>query len=108
MIKSAIRRMLRSTGYDVRRVPRTSQAYPFVSQVSLVGVDFSFWVKDSQAEQWYSPDVHTRLIENQLLADLVRPGDRVLDLGCHQGFYVAFLAKLVGPSRFRRGRRHQP
>ncbi len=59
-----------------------------------------FWVKDSQAEQWYSPEVHGGLIENQLLADLVKPGDRILDLGCHQGFYVAFLAKLVGPRGF--------
>lgn len=97
MIKSAIRRVLRSTGYDVRRIPRTSHAYPFVSQIRLAGVNFSFWVKDSQAEQWYSPELHEKLIENKLLADLVKPGDRVLDLGCHQGFYVAFLAKLVGP-----------
>lgn len=100
MIKSAIRRVLRGAGYDVRRVPRTSRAYPFVSQISLAGADFSFWVKDSQAEQWYSPEVHEKLIENQLLAELVKSGDRVLDLGCHQGFYVAFLAKLVGPSGF--------
>jgi FkbM family methyltransferase len=100
MIKSAIHRILRSTGYDVRRIPRTSRAYPFVSQVRLAGVDFSFWVKDFQAEQWYGQDVHEELIENQLLAELVKPGDHVLDLGCHQGFYVAFLAKLVGPSGF--------
>jgi FkbM family methyltransferase len=44
--------------------------------------------------------VHAKLIENQLLADLIRPGDRVLDLGCHQGFYVVFLAKLTGPTGF--------
>jgi len=66
----------------------------------LTGVDFSFWVKDAQAEQWYSPETHQKLVENQLLADLVKPGDRVLDLGCHQGFYVVFLAKLVGPAGF--------
>ncbi len=100
MIKSAIRRVLRSTGYDVRRVSPTSRAYPFVSQISLAGMNFSFWVKDFQAEQWYSPEMHRKLIENQLLADLIQPGDRVLDLGCHQGFYVAFLAKLVGPNGF--------
>jgi FkbM family methyltransferase len=100
VIKSAIRRVLRRTGYDLRRIPRTLRAYPFVSEVGLSGVHFSFWVKDSQAEQWYSPDVHEKLIENQLLANLVNPGDRVLDLGCHQGFYVAFLAKLVGPGGF--------
>ncbi len=100
MIKSAIHRVLRRVGYDVRRVPRTSHAYPYVSQIRLAGVNFSFWVKDGQAEQWYGQDMHATLVENQLLADLVQSGDRVLDLGCHQGFYVAFLAKLVGPSGF--------
>lgn len=100
MIKGAIRSVLRRTGYDVRRVPRTARAYPFVSQIDLAGVKFSFWVKDYQAEQWYNPDQHGKFIENQLLAGLVKPGDRVLDLGCHQGFYVIFLAKLVGPSGF--------
>jgi FkbM family methyltransferase len=98
MIKSAIHRALRSTGYDLRRIPRTSRAYPYVSEIKLAGVNFSFWMKDFQAEQWYGQEVHEKLIENQLLADLVKPGDRVLDLGCHQGFYVAFLAKLVGPT----------
>jgi FkbM family methyltransferase len=100
MIKSAIHGVLRRAGYDVGRVPRTSRAYPFVSQISLSGADFSFWIKDAQAEQWYSAEEHAKWIENQLLADLIKPGDRILDLGCHQGFYVAFLAKLVGPSGF--------
>jgi FkbM family methyltransferase len=100
MIKSAIHRVLRRAGYDVRRVPRTSKAYPFVSKISLAGADFSFWIKDLQAEQWYSAEEHAKWIENQLLADLIKPGDRVLDVGCHQGFYVALLAKLVGPSGF--------
>lgn len=98
MIKSAIHHVLRRAGYDVRRVPRTSRAYPFVSQVRLAGVDFSFWIKDAQAEQWYNPGDHLKWVENQLLADLIKPGHRVLDLGCHQGFYVVFLAKLVGPT----------
>jgi FkbM family methyltransferase len=100
MIKSAIHRVLRSTGYDLRRIPRTARAYPYVTQIKLAGVEFSFWIKDSQAEQWYGQEVHENLIENQLLADLVKTGDRVLDLGCHQGFYVAFLAKLVGPTGY--------
>jgi FkbM family methyltransferase len=40
------------------------------------------------------------VVENQLLADLVVPGDRVLEVGCHQGFYLPFLSKLVGPNGF--------
>jgi FkbM family methyltransferase len=100
MIRNAIHQVLRRAGYDLRRVPRTSRAYPYVSQVRLAGVDFSFWIKDAQAEQWYSPEEHAKFAENQLLANLIKSGDRVLDLGCHQGFYVAFLAKLVGPSGF--------
>src|SRR5271165_6838191 len=100
MIRSAVHRVLRRAGYEVRRVPHSSRAYPFVSQVKLAGVEFSFWVKDAEAEQWYSPEEHGKFVENQLLADLVAPGNRVLDVGCHQGFYLAFLSKLVGPNGF--------
>ena len=100
MLKSAIHRVLRRAGYEVRRIPRSPRAYPFVSQVTLAGTKFSFWVKDAEAEQWYSPEEHRGQVENQLLADLVAPGDRVLDVGCHQGFYLAFLSKLVGPNGF--------
>jgi FkbM family methyltransferase len=71
-----------------------------VSKAALAGVEFSFWVKDATAEQWYSPEEHGKLIEDQLLANLVAPGNRVLDIGCHQGFYLTFLAKLVGPKGF--------
>ena len=100
MLKNTIRRLLRRAGYEARRVPYSPRAFPFVSQVKLAGVEFSFWVKDAEAEQWYSPEEHGKLVENQLLADLVAPGDRVLDVGCHQGFYLAFLSKLVGPNGF--------
>jgi FkbM family methyltransferase len=103
MMKSAIRRVLRSAGYEVRRlpmVPQPTRAYPFVTQVSLAGVEFSFWVKDATAEQWYPPEGHEKLVETQLLADLVSPGDRVLEVGCHHGFYLPFFSKLVGANGF--------
>jgi len=100
MLKSAIRRIVNGAGFEVRRIPKSTRAYPFVSQVALAGAEFSFWVKDAEAEQWYNPEEHRRLVENQLLADLITPGARVLDVGCHHGFYLAFLAKLVGPNGF--------
>ena len=100
MLRSAIKRVLRSVGYEVRPIPRSARSYPFVSQVALDGVEFSFWVKDATAEQWYIAEDHGMLPEDRLLKDLVAVGDRVLDIGCHQGFYLAFLAKLVGPNGF--------
>ena len=100
MLKSAVHRVLRRAGFEVRRVPQSPRGYPLVSSVTLAGVEFSFWVKDVEAEQWYTPDQHGKLLENQLLADLVAPGDRVLEVGCHQGFYLAFLSKLVGQNGF--------
>ncbi len=103
MFKSAIKYVLRRAGYEVRSLRGASQPtreYPFISHVKLAGVEFSFWVKDATAEQWYSPDEHAKLVEDQLLADLVTPGDRILDVGCHQGFYSTFLSKRVGPKGF--------
>ena len=100
MLKSAIKRVLRSVGYEVRPIPRSPRVYPFVSHIKLYGMEFSFWVKDATAENWYVLEDHGNLPENRLLKDLVAPGDRVLDIGCHQGFYLTLLAKLVGPNGF--------
>jgi FkbM family methyltransferase len=103
VLKTVIRGVLGHAGYEVRRLRDGAQPrreYPFVSQVTLGGVEFSFWVKDVTAERWYAPEEQGKLVENQILADLVAPGDRVLEVGCHQGFYLAFLSKLVGPNGF--------
>ena len=103
MLKRIIRGGLRRAGFEVRRLskdPEVKRAYPFVSEVTLAGMNFHYWIKDEAAEKWYVPEEHENLVEDHILADLVRPGDRVLDVGCHHGFYLSFLAKLVGPKGF--------
>lgn len=100
MLKTATRRLLRRAGFEVRRAPWPPRAFPYVSNVSIAGAEFLFWVKDLTAERWYAPEEHARLVENRLLAELVEPGNRILDIGCHQGFYLTFLAKLAGPTGF--------
>jgi FkbM family methyltransferase len=103
VLKEVIRAVFRHAGYEVRRltkehVPR--RAYPFVWQATLAGVRFRYWVKDDVAEEWYVSEEHEMMIEDRVLAGLVKPGDRVLEVGCHQGFYLSFLGKLVGPRGF--------
>ena len=41
-----------------------------------------------------------QLVQNpeRILGDLVRPGDRCLDVGCGYGYFTVALARLVGPT----------
>jgi FkbM family methyltransferase len=85
------------------------------------GVQFNFIVADEVAELWYDTPPHpqTSLVEGAKLplsvnpnADIgwkemailrdkiVRPGDRVLECGCHHGLTTIFLAAWAGPNGF--------
>jgi len=69
-----------------------------VEEVSLVGVTFQFWVGDPIGIEWYNPEGHRRAVEPRETARILRPGDRVMDIGAHHGFETMLFSKLVGES----------
>jgi FkbM family methyltransferase len=73
---------------------------PYVKQIAVAGVEFLFWVADETGEDWYCPADFPTLSEHAETAKLIRPGDRVLELGSHHGFTTLMIAKMVGPSGF--------
>jgi FkbM family methyltransferase len=101
-----MRRFIKQTlgrhGYELHRKGfRDSESFqPFVEKVSLAGVEFSFWVGDNTGVQWYDPAEHKDFAEHVETARLVRPGDRVLEIGSHHGFMAMLLSQLVGKEGF--------
>jgi FkbM family methyltransferase len=97
-VKQPIQNVLGRFGYQLQRKPLAFE--PFIEEVSLVGVSFQFWVGDPIGIQWYNPEGHRRVAEPGETARLLRPGDRILDVGAHHGFEAMLFSRLVGPQGF--------
>ena len=97
-MKQLIQDTINRFGYELRR--KRAAFRPFIEEVSLVGVTFQFWVGDPIGIQWYNPEGHRRAAEPRETARILRPGDRVLDIGAHHGFEAMLFSKLVGPQGF--------
>ena len=88
-------------GFELHRKGASMGGFqPFVEEVSLAGVTFAFWVGDVTAQKWYNPAEHQSFSEHTETARLIRPGDRVLEIGSHHGFTAMLLSKLVGNAGF--------
>ncbi len=93
-MKQSIQNALGRFGYELHRKRPAFQ--PYIEQVELAGVTFQFWVGNALGKEWYSPAQHAAFAEHTETARLVRPGDRVLEIGAHHGFTAMLLSKLVG------------
>jgi FkbM family methyltransferase len=61
---------------------------------------FDFWIPSEEGGSWYRPEVWGHEPEYQQLEKLVKPGDRVLEIGCNIGFTTMVLSRFVGESGF--------
>lgn len=97
-----IKQTLAHHGFELHRkgIRDSGSFQPFIEKVSLVGVEFSFWVGDPTGAQWYRPEDHQGFVEHVETARLLRRGDRVLEIGSHHGFTSMLLSQLVGKDGF--------
>lgn len=97
--KSAVRSGLALGGLEIRRTG--SQKFrPYVMAVDISGIKFDFWIADETASEWYVFDGSTAVAEFQQLRRFVRPGDRVLEIGAHHGYFMMYMSRLVGSQGF--------
>ncbi|MEJ0000329.1 MAG: FkbM family methyltransferase [Verrucomicrobiota bacterium] len=62
--------------------------------------DFDFWINSAECGSWYEPKAWLNKPEYHELSRLIKPGDRVLEVGCNIGFTTMLLSRLVGESGF--------
>jgi FkbM family methyltransferase len=107
-LQSAIQKSFRAVGLEINRrriTPEISKAvFPFVRKVETQGIAIEYWVADETAQAWYPPAAFSDLgemgAEMGETRRLIKPGDRILEIGAHHGIYMLLLAKLVGPEGF--------
>jgi FkbM family methyltransferase len=77
-----------------RRVLRA----PYLMDVHAPGQDFRFWIANDTGARWYAAADHAHNAELEALRALAKPGDRVLEVGCHHGLHTVYLGMHVGPA----------
>jgi FkbM family methyltransferase len=97
-MKSFLKKAIRSAGYDIRR--RGTVVFPYLRRIEFAGQQFEFWIADECGRLWYHEVLSHMIQETKQLQNLIEPGDRVLEVGCHHGFYTVLLAQRVGSSGF--------
>jgi FkbM family methyltransferase len=103
-LQSAIQKSFRAVGLEIHRKRITQEVskttFPLVQKLEVQGVAFEYWVADLTAQAWYPPGSWGDVAERGETERLIKPGDRVLEIGAHHGIYMLLLAKLVGPDGF--------
>jgi FkbM family methyltransferase len=80
--------------------PATSDFVPRIVHFSDSRMVFDFWITSAECGSWYRPDAWVREPEYQQLGKLIKPGDRILEIGCNIGFTSMILSRLTGENGF--------
>jgi FkbM family methyltransferase len=95
-IKNALTNIFRSRGFDLVRY---DSAFVRKTMIVRVGeIEFVFWIANLTGRKWYSGQKYFDHVESIELLKLIRPGMRVLEIGCNHGLFSCLMAKAVGPT----------
>ena len=97
-MKQAVQKLLGQFGYGFRKLSALKPFTPFVQDINLPGASFQMWIANPDDVAWYDQGHWQRCGEFQALARLVKPNDRVLEIGSHHGFTGMMLSRFVGPN----------
>jgi len=104
--RRAVRALGESFGFEVsEKMPPFN---PFIRRFEFTARPFDFWIASRDAEKWYRETPWREALEYAELKRLVRPGDRILEIGSHHGFTGMLLSELAGPQGSVLGLEAQP
>ena len=69
---------------------------PYVREVRVGDVCFRFLIADRTGLAWYSGEEQEPSPEYRFTKGMLKPGDRVLEVGAHHGFFTLLLSRWVG------------
>jgi FkbM family methyltransferase len=96
MVPRPVRRVARSllSAYRNRRAIE-----PHWIDVEQQGANIKFLIANPDGEAWYGPYAQIENREMTFLNEkILRPGMRVVEVGAHQGFTAALIARWIGPT----------
>lgn len=94
MIKSVIKKIVNATGYKISRINPGNRFMPYIKEVNVAGFNLKFWINSEGVQYWYTEE--NFLLESEQLKKIVRPGDKILDVGCNIGVLSTIMSKLTG------------
>jgi FkbM family methyltransferase len=94
MVKAALKKIIKATGYKISRDNFSKRFLPFVKEVNIAGMALKFWINSDGAQYWYTEE--NFVLETEQLKKIIKPGDRILDVGCNIGVVATIMAKLTG------------
>ncbi len=77
-----------------------NKGYPYIEHYCRDNADFAYWITDSTYRYWYNPNIWKNHTEATEMERLVKSGDRVLEIGCNNGFTTMMLSRFVGSKGF--------
>ena len=93
-MRTLVKTFVSMCGFSIQR--RRRVIAPYVQGISGPAADFSLWIANDSGQLWYGEPNRTTDQELLALRALVRPGMRVLEVGCHHGMHMCYLAQVVG------------
>lgn len=95
-MRTLIKTFVGICGYSLQR--RRRLIAPYVLRISGPGAEFSLWIANDSGQLWYGERNRTTDPELLALQALIKPGMRILEVGCHHGLHMSYLAQVVGPT----------
>lgn len=95
-LKSAINRL----GYDIRCDKVFEKAFPYIESFAMDDMKFNYWITSQTYQSWYNPVAWCRSFEAAELKRIIQKGDRVLEIGCNNGFTTCLISRLAGDTGF--------
>ncbi len=95
-LRKSVQSTLRKFGYKLVKIPKidSTRPYPYIRTFRINNQTFDFWIANETGILWYDHDsIESQNRENEVLLNLIEPGDRVLEIGCHHGFFTTQIAK---------------
>jgi FkbM family methyltransferase len=102
MMRSLVKQLAGQLGFEIhRKVPDlvvggVRRTYPYVEPIKIKDIGFDFWVTDDTYRSWYDPAAQSKWCVNDGYLQLLKKGDKVLEVGCNAGFTTCLISKVVG------------
>ncbi|HUU42281.1 MAG TPA: FkbM family methyltransferase [Planctomycetota bacterium] len=81
-------------GWELRPKPR--RPFPYVIHQECDDYRFDFWISNRQSQQWFDVPHVELAAEIRELVRMTAPGDTVLEVGSHHGYFAMVLAYRIG------------
>jgi FkbM family methyltransferase len=102
-MKKFIKSVARRFGYSIHRIDDYTitirdkdKSYPYVETFTMSNICFKYWITDDIYKAWYNPQFQSNWCVNDGYLKIVKKLDKVLEIGCNNGFTTCLIKSAIG------------